>query len=129
MQYLDSCVVIDAVAPTDEGVLLREQLASSSMAFATSPLVRMESCVRPLRLNDKSTLAARLDLIDGCRMLTIDNTCFELAAHIRAAHAFATPDAIHLATASLGGCDRFLTDDQRILDALPGFAVDPRAAD
>ena len=129
MQYLDSCIVIDAVAPTEQGALLREQLASSSMTFATSPLVRMESSVRPLRFNDKSTLAARLDLIDGCRMLPIDNSCFELAAHIRAVHAFATPDAIHLATASLGGCDRFLTDDQRLIDALPGFAVDPRTAD
>lgn len=128
MQYLDSCVVIDAAAPTQAGALLRRQLAGASSTFATSPLVRLESSVRPLRRNDKATLAARMELIDECRSLPIDNACFELAAHIRAAHSIDTPDAIHIATASLGGCDRFLTDDRHILDALPGFAADPRVS-
>lgn len=35
----------------------------------------------------------------------------ERAAHLRAQYRLRTPDAIHIATAMIAGCDAFLTND------------------
>jgi hypothetical protein len=46
-----------------------------------------------------------------------------LATEIRAVYGFPTPDAIHLAAATLSKCDIFLTNDLR-LKQYSGIAVE-----
>jgi predicted nucleic acid-binding protein len=50
---------------------------------------------------------------------------FELAAHLRAIHGLRTPDSLHMAAASLGGCDALWTNDGQLLSAMPEFAFNP----
>ncbi|MBW3622023.1 MAG: PIN domain-containing protein [Armatimonadetes bacterium] len=45
------------------------------------------------------------------------------AAEIRAFYGFRTPDAVHLAAATVSGCDTFLTNDHR-LDRFTGIPVE-----
>jgi predicted nucleic acid-binding protein len=65
--------------------------------------------------------AARLSLYDAffarpdVRMLPITPAAFDRAAVIRAAHRFKLGDSLHLAAAVEAGCDRFLTNDSRLL--------------
>jgi predicted nucleic acid-binding protein len=61
------------------------------------------------------------------KRLEVSERAFELAAHIRAIHGFKTPDALHIATATLNGCNLFWTRDEKILSKMPGFASDPTA--
>lgn len=44
------------------------------------------------------------------------------AARLRAEIGLKLPDAIHVATAQLTGCDQFLTNDARV-PALPGLVI------
>ncbi len=45
------------------------------------------------------------------QVVPISNNILEAAAQLRATTKLKLPDAIHLATANLNGCDCFLTND------------------
>jgi predicted nucleic acid-binding protein len=123
--YLDSCVVISATRDTEEGRRLRGRIASDPQRrFVISPLVRLESLVRPLRTGDESLIRLREALLDQFVSLSIDEDAFLLASHVRAIHRLSTTDALHVATANTHGCDELWTDDKRLAQAAPAFAVD-----
>jgi len=44
-------------------------------------------------------------------MIDVDGMIAERAADLRARYNLRTPDAIHIATAIVAGCDAFLTND------------------
>jgi predicted nucleic acid-binding protein len=46
--------------------------------------------------------------------MDVNEAVAEEAARIRARYRFKTPDAIHLASAKLGGADLFVTNDDRL---------------
>jgi uncharacterized protein len=48
------------------------------------------------------------------RHIPITTAVFDRATQIRVAFNFKLADALHLAAAVEGGCDRFLTDDNRL---------------
>jgi predicted nucleic acid-binding protein len=123
--YLDASAVIHASQDSAIGRGLRTQIESGGDdTFVVSPLVRMESLVRPTRTGNREHLLRRLTILEGCSTLQIDAETFRLATHVRAAHNLSTPDAIHLATAGQHDCDRLITGDRRLLSAAEGFAVD-----
>lgn len=125
LTYLDSCVVIHASEETTMGASLRSRIQESAGdRFVISPLVRLESLVRPLRTNDRGLLSRRTQILDGCESLEISERSYALATHIRATHGLDTADALHVATAGLADCDQIWTTDKQLVDAAPGFAVD-----
>lgn len=123
--YLDASAVIHASQDSAIGRDLRTRIESAGdEAFVVSPLVRMESLVRPSRTGNREHLRRRLMILESCTALQIDAETFRLATQVRAAHGLSTPDAIHLATAGQHDCDRLITGDRKLLRAAEGFAVD-----
>lgn len=127
--YCDSNVLIyllDAVGPWNARAATRiasMQTAGDSVAF--SDLTRWECRVKPLRLGATKTLAD-MDAFFGrpdVRFLPITRAVFDRATTIRAAFNFKLGDSLHLAAAVEAGCDRFLTNDNR-LSGFPDIAIE-----
>jgi predicted nucleic acid-binding protein len=92
---------------------------------AFSDLTRLECRVKPLALGATKTLA-NMDTFftrPDVRFVPITSAVFDRATIIRAAHHFKLGDSLHLAAAVEAGCDRFLTNDQR-LSAFTGITVE-----
>ena len=53
----------------------------------------------------------------ACHMAPLDRKVFDLAARFRVENRLKTPDALHLAAATVAGCDAFWTNDRRLLAA------------
>ena len=114
-------VVLDSAA----AIYLVEDIApwaSAVQSFLRQPgavpqasvLTRMECRVLPLREGRAELLAdydAFFASLDG-GLLGLNAAAFEKATDFRARLNLRTPDALHLATAIVGGCDVFLTNDQ-----------------
>ena len=91
--------------------------SEADLKIISSDIVTAESCVHAYRNNDVEVLnnfAGLLELLN----VEILHTSEEIArktAKIRAEYkSFETPDAFNLATAVIGGCDIFLTNDKRL---------------
>ena len=120
--YLDSCIVIYLIqGPESLSVAVRSVLEDPQV-LCISDLTRLECRVWPLREGDEELLAQ----FDGffssqdVERLAIQTDTFDLATELRARHGAKTPDALHLATAILGGCDEFWTNDHRLTVAAAG---------
>jgi predicted nucleic acid-binding protein len=100
-------------------------IEAGELAVVTSSLTLLEVLVRPLRLN-LPTLADEYEQIlrrsSGIMLVPMSPRLLRLAAHLRAATAMKTPDAIQLASALIAGCTSFLTNDQRI-PPVPGIRI------
>lgn len=129
--YLDSSILIDAIGVSSErGERTRTRLAQAGpdSRLVTSPLVDLECMVRPLRHRNGAVASAARSFLSRFRQVEITTRGFDLAAHIRAAHGLGVPDALHIATASLAGCEALWTFDGALLRAAPDFAIDPLGA-
>jgi predicted nucleic acid-binding protein len=108
-------LVVPVFAAIDRGELIG----------VTSTLTLMESLVVPLRAGNLP-LAERYETLltesHGLAMVDVDLDLLRAAAYVRAATRAKTPDAIQAATALVGGCSVFLTNDNRF-PALPGLRV------
>jgi predicted nucleic acid-binding protein len=125
LTYLDSSIIIHATDQSEDGRRVRELLAAKTDGeFLISPLVRMESLVRPVRANDSEQISEREELLDQFIEAPIDRRAFEVATHMRARHLLSTADAIHVATASLSECAAVWTADKRLVRSIPNFAID-----
>jgi predicted nucleic acid-binding protein len=88
--------------------------AGDQIAFCD--LSRLKCRVKPIQLGDLRKLAvfdsffARADV----RLIPLSSEVYDRATYIRANHGIKTTDALHLAAAIEGGCDRFLTNDLRL---------------
>ncbi|HET6879865.1 MAG TPA: PIN domain-containing protein [Pirellulales bacterium] len=91
-------------------------LAAANDRIAFTDLVRLEYRIAPLRSND----AVKLGIFDAfcirqdVQFLPITTAVFDRATTIRATFNFKLGDSLHLAAAVEGGCDRFLTNDNRL---------------
>jgi predicted nucleic acid-binding protein len=91
-------------------------LAAAGDLIAVSHLVRLECRVKPIMNGDATRLAlydaffARPDV----QIVPITPSVFDRATMIRATHKFQLGDSLHLAAAVEAGCDRFLTNDNRL---------------
>jgi uncharacterized protein len=101
------------------------QRLSSSDAVIVSDLSRLECRVKPMR--DGNT--ALLDEFDRffnesvSEVVGLSRDVIDRATEIRSRYGFKTPDAIHLAAASISKSDLFLTNDRR-LDRFTGLIIE-----
>src|SRR5262249_35409639 len=127
--YLDTVICIYAV----HGFPSFQARARAWMAVlraggdqaAVSDLTSLECRVKPLRLGDAVLLKDMEDFLraTGVVRLVLPTPVYERATRIRALYNYKLADALHLATAIEGKCDRFLTYDLR-LSRFPDIPVD-----
>ena len=103
---------------------LWESPKSGGIAVVSSELSVMEALVGPLRAGDAILMKAYDQLFRSpdIRLLPISMSVLREASRLRAAiPSLHAPDALHAATASLAGCQVFLTNDAgfRRVAALP----------
>jgi uncharacterized protein len=114
--YLDANVIIRLV----EGfALVHEPIKRrliSEAAMVTSQLSRLECRCHPIKHGNQTVLSLYDQFFTGreLRVVDIDQRVIEEATHLRAAHGFKSPDAIHLATAIIYGTSAFLTGDVKL---------------
>ena len=125
MIYLDSCMVIYAVADDGErGSSVRQRLAEAGdQVVAISPLVMLECLVGPLRADNLVLHDHYRRAFEKFRILESGVAEHLRAAELRARHGLRTPDAIHLAIAQLSGCTELWTNDDRLASAAHGLVV------
>jgi predicted nucleic acid-binding protein len=106
----------DELAPVLEPLFAA---AERDRPLVASQLVLLEVLTGPLGKGDH-VLADRLEralLHCPCLdLVPISRAVLVRAAELRAEYRVKTPDALHLATALLGGCGAFVTNDRRIPD-------------
>lgn len=85
-------------------------------SLAVSHLVRLECVVAPLSKGNQRLVQMYDALLasDGVQVLDCPPDAFDRAASIRAHLGIPTIDALHLAIAIVGGCDRFITNDAKL---------------
>jgi len=129
MVFLDASPVIYFVEQTPTwGPKATAKIATYLAAgerVALSDLVRMECQVGPLKASDLLMLAkfATFFASPDVQVLPITGLVCDRAARIRAQHGFKPLDSLHLAAAKEFGCNRFLTNDNR-LSKFPDIPVE-----
>ena len=131
LYYLDSVIVIYAVEgiPADQQRAL-DHLASLEQAghrFAVGELSRTECLVPEFGPGTEIRLSQFFQFFHAPNLRTVSPTAaYDRAAAIRGRHyylaadsqvkskRYGLTDALHLATAIEAGCDRFLTNDNRL---------------
>jgi predicted nucleic acid-binding protein len=91
-------------------------LAAAGDVIVVSDLSRLECRSMPLGAGDVTLVADYDRFFAGSNVesVPISTAVFDRATLLRAAHRFKTVDALHLAAAIEGGCDRFLTNDVKL---------------
>jgi predicted nucleic acid-binding protein len=121
--YVDTNLFIYAVeevAPFASQVKPLLQAADAgTVTLVTSLLTLAETLVMPYRLENKDLISAYRNLFTtphpNLIVLPPNAAILEKAAQLRAAiPTLFLPDAIHLATAQVGECDQFFTNDERL---------------
>lgn len=112
--YLDTAPIIyivEQVLPYRDA--LDKRLVGSGIVLVTSDMSRLECRVKPLRDNNVSLLADYDIFFQNAIQETVllSKDVIDRATEIRATYGFSTPDAIHLAAATIAKCDSFLTND------------------
>ena len=125
MIFLDSCILIYLVerTPGVYSLIERAMTRQARQRFAISPLVQMECLVGPLKDGDTSRQAAYARTFAQLVELPLSPEVYHAAARLRTWHNLKTPDALHLATARHAKCASLWTNDDRLIGAAPGFAV------
>ena len=93
------------------------KLCRQNSEFVSSVVMMEEACVHPYRLERFDWIEEfnRLLHLLHVEIIPVDEIIALRAAQIRAKHkSFQAMDAIQLATAIVGGCDIFLTNDKRL---------------
>ncbi len=84
-----------------------------------SCIALLEVLVKPRQLGRHDLESAYANLLTrsaGFRLCPVDRHVAAQGAELRARYGYKTPDAIHLATATLQGADWFITNDCRLRD-------------
>jgi len=117
--YLDANTIIYAVEGLPNFTNLRagllDPLDSGALTAVTSELTLIETITGPRKAGNSDDEAAfRRFLTPSSNLLMPPLTppVIEKVIELRARFGFKTPDAIHLATGILAGCDVFVTADQ-----------------
>jgi predicted nucleic acid-binding protein len=123
--YLDTCIMIHLIE--DAGWFsertCRFLARNGNTRLCVSPLVHLESIVKPLRDSDSRLVADDEDFLSAQHWLASDDRIFARACRLRADHGLKTPDALHLATALHYACDQFWTNSDRLSRAAGGMAI------
>jgi predicted nucleic acid-binding protein len=127
--YLDTNIFIYALEGfpdfVDELTELFESLQQGTLSAVTSELTLAEVLVMPFvdrNLERQTEYQQVLQSSDALYVAAVTRNVVIEAARLRALNNLRLPDAIHVATAILTGCETFLTNDRR-LRAVPGVEV------
>lgn len=130
--YLDTNIVIYALegfAPYRPILLeLLENLDQGVIRGVTSELTLAEVLVKPFRDGNQDRIDAYESFLFGrenLRVVPVTRDVLVKAATLRASSGIRLPDAIHLATAMIHGCDAFLTNDLGLGVAPAGLMIFP----
>lgn len=89
-------------------------VGQGNIALVSSVITLAEVLPQPLKTGN-TTLAQEYRAIlvhsAGFSLLSVTAQMAERAADLRARYSLRTPDALHVATAIIAGCDAFLTND------------------
>ena len=116
--YLDTNVIIYVVEGfSDVAAQIRSLLSAmddAEIVALTSELTIAEVLAKPFKDENETVQQAYKTFLMPTPMLQLapaTRDVLEEAARVRATTHLKLPDAIHLATAKLSGCDSFLTND------------------
>ena len=127
--YLDANILIYLTeGETVQKAALRPLMAgfeATAARIVTSDLSFTEVLVQPIRQQDQTLIEAYERLLTGLvEALPVSRQVLWLAAQLRATNpAQRTPDAIHVATATLTGAAVFVTGDRGIKNLPSGMAL------
>ncbi len=137
--YLDTNVFITAMeqagARSDHAWWVLSSLEDGEFLGVTSELTLSEVLVKPMERGAGAVVDAYQGMIspsDGFEVLPVDRAVLIAAARLRAGRAsLKLPDAIHVATAQLGGCAFFVSADERIAvpDGMARLPLSPFTVD
>jgi predicted nucleic acid-binding protein len=123
--YLDTNIVIFAIeAHLPWSTILRplfEAIDRGTIRAVTSELTIAEVLTKPIELGSDALIERYQELFapsSVLKMIPIDRAVLALAAEIRGQLQIKLIDSIHVATARLPACHRFLTQDERLGRAL-----------
>jgi uncharacterized protein len=120
--YLDSCLVIYALEPSEATEAVLSAMQGAAEPFAVSELVCMECLVGPLRSGNELARITFERFFTTVARVALAPDVFRAAASLRARHGLRTPDAVHVAAAQLGGCSAIWTNDRRLATAVGTYA-------
>ena len=116
--YLDTNIVIYAIEGfadlANQIQALLQALDDAQIIAVTSELTLAEALIKPLKDQNQPEQQAYKRFLTPTSVLQvvpISKEILEEAARLRATTKLKLPDANHLATATLNGCDCFLTND------------------
>ena len=115
--YLDTAPVIYLVEHVEPYLAyLITRLGESGLIQVCGELTRLETRVKPIRLNDIALLMAFDDYFSEIieDVVPLTRAIVDYATELRARYNFRTPDALQLASAIGGECDYFLTNDSAL---------------
>lgn len=123
--YVDACIVIYAFedhalhGPAARAAFKR----ASAGQLALSPLVKLECLVAPMKTGNLVLQRYYEEGLAQFTLLQLPEQVFLNAAALRAKFNLKTPDALHLAAAQHHGCEALWTNDDRLVQASHGLAV------
>lgn len=116
--YLDTNIVIYAIEGFADLAAqiqaLLQALDDAQIVAVTSELTLAEALIKPLKDQNQPGQEAYQKFLtptSALQVVPISREILEEAARLRSTTKLKLPDAIHLATATLNGCDSFLTND------------------
>jgi uncharacterized protein len=127
--YLDTAPLIYLVEHVPHYGDLVAQRLSPVDELMVSDLSRLECRVKPIRDRD-GVLLEEFDRFFNesvSEVIALSREVIDRATEIRSRYGFKTPDAIHLAAATVSNCELFLTNDSR-LDQFTGLPVETLSA-
>lgn len=115
--YLDASSLIYAVESPTQFPLLSDLFAEVQLGkvhLVASTILLSEVLVLPIKSGNR-TLEREYRMLlapsDALTIIPVDEAVAIRAAQLRAEFGFRLPDAIHIATGLIAGCDLFLTGD------------------
>lgn len=96
---------------------------NNNATLCMSPLVRLETLVKPMRDNNAALIQCYEQFLDSLHTLSMPDQIYQEALLLRVKHNLKTPDALHVATAQFHGCQQFWTNDRRLANVFGNIAV------
>ena len=96
---------------------LFEQAINKNVSLISSELLYLELLVFPYKEKNKKIENLYLNIekyVPSLNLIPVTKKILTTAAKIRAEYNFKSPDAIHLATAKVEGCDQFYGSDKKL---------------